>query len=144
MEKAYREFGHDIGADDTPLEAGLAFAVAWEKTSDFIGRDALLRQREEGDLRKRLVQFVLRDPEPLLYHNEPIWLDGKLLGYTTSAMYGHTLGGAVALGYVHTADPMPAGFYEESPFEIEVAGHRVPAKGSLRPLYDPASTRIRC
>jgi len=136
MEKAYRSWGHDISDEDTPLEAGLMFAVKLGK--DFIGRDALLRQRETR-LTKRLLQFALDDPEPLLYHNEPIWRDGKLVGRTTSGAYGHHLGRAIALGYVHDGDGVDA----SGRWEVEVAEVRHGAKASLEPLYDPRSLRIR-
>ena len=139
IEKAYRHWGHDIADEDTPLEAGLGFAVAWDKPGGFIGRDALLQQRDDG-VQKRLLQFLLTDPTKLLYHNEPIWRDGAIAGYVSSGMYGHTLGGAVGLGYVKSEpgdDPVTG------VFEIEVAGERVPAKASLRPMYDPTSARLR-
>ena len=146
IEKAYRHWGHDITDEDTPLEAGLGFAVAWDKAGGFIGRDALLRQREAG-VRKRLVQFLLQksvtEPEPLLYHNEPIWRDDQIVGYITSAMYGHTLGGAVGLGYVNHEDGVDRDFVKSGSYEIEVAGVRIPASASLRPMYDPTSSRIR-
>ena len=142
IEKAYRHWGHDITDEDTPLEAGLGFAVAFDKAGGFIGRDALLRQREAG-VKKRLVQFLLEDPEPLLYHNEPIWRDEKIVGYITSGMFGHTLGGAVGLGYVNHPDGVNADFVKSGRYEIEVAGVRIPAKASLRPMYDPKSSRIR-
>jgi glycine cleavage system aminomethyltransferase T len=142
IEKAYRHWGYDITDEDSPLEAGLAFAVAFDKAGGFIGRDALLRQREAG-LKKRLVQFLLEDPEPLLYHNEPIWRDDRIVGYVTSGMYGHTLGGAVGLGYVHDTGGVSVDFVRSGRYEIEVAGVRVPAKASLRPMYDPKSSRIR-
>ncbi|MBV8651189.1 MAG: GcvT family protein, partial [Alphaproteobacteria bacterium] len=140
MEKAYRSWGHDISDEDTPLEAGLMFAVKLDKR-EFIGREALLRQRDQG-LKRRLVQFALQDPEPLLYHNEPIYRDGAIVGRTTSASYGHTLGRAVALGYVNHAG-IDAGFIAEGRWEIEVAGKRAAATASLAPLYDPKSARIR-
>lgn len=142
MEKAYRHWGHDITDEDTPLEAGLSFAVAFDKVGGFIGRDALLRQREAG-VKKRLVQFLLNDPEPLLYHNEPIWRDNKIVGYITSGMYAHTLGAAVGLGYVSHPEGVNPVFIREGNYEIEVAGIRVPATASLRPMYDPKNTRIR-
>ena len=142
IEKAYRHYGHDIGDADTPLEAGLGFAVKLEKPGGFIGRVALLRQREEG-VRQRLVQFLLEDPEPLLYHNEPIWRDGALCGYVRSGMYGYTLGGAVGLGYVENPDGVDAAYVNAGRYEIEVAGVRYPATASLRPLYDPTSSRIK-
>ncbi len=143
IEKAYRHWGHDITDEDTPLEAGLNFAVAYDKPGGFIGRDALLAQKQTG-VRKRLVQFLLDDPEPLLYHNEPIWRDDALVGYIASAMYGHTLGGAVGLGYVHHAQGVDAAFVREGRYQIEIAGERFPAKASLRPMYDAKGLRIRC
>ena len=142
IEKAYRHYGHDITDADTPLEAGLAFAVRLDKPGGFIGRDAVARQREAG-VRQRLVQFLLEDPTPLLYHNEPIWRDGALSGYVRSGMYGHTLGGAVGLGYVENVDGVDADYVSAGRYEIEVAGVRYPAQASLRPLYDPRSRRIR-
>ncbi len=102
IEKAYRFWGYDIADEDTPLESGLGFAVAWDKPGGFIGRDALLRLRDAG-LRRRLVVFSLDDPGPLVYGNEPIWRDGVLVGKTSSGWYGHTLGRAIALGYVDAA-----------------------------------------
>ncbi|MFZ5821052.1 MAG: GcvT family protein [Chloroflexota bacterium] len=143
IEKAYRDFGHDIGPDDTPLEAGLGFAVDFNKT-DFIGREALLRQKEGGVLRHRLAQFILRDPEPLMYHAEPIYRDGEMVGHTSSAMYGHTLGASVALGYIDNEAGVTDDFVEAGAYEIEVAGERYPARASLKPLLDPGSKRIRC
>ena len=143
IEKAYRHFGHDIGEDDTPIEAGLGFVVAYDKKSPFIGRDALLKQKNQARLPKRMVQLALEDPEPLLYHNEPIYRDGKLVGYTTSANYGHTLGRAIALGYLNHPDGVDQAWIDGGKFEIEVACERVSARVSLRPMYDPKSERMR-
>jgi len=140
IEKAYRHWGHDITDEDTALEAGLDFAVKFDKPGGFLGREALLAEREKGPAR-RLLQFRLTDPEPLLYHNEPIWHEDTLVGYVTSGAYGHTLGGAIGLGYVDTARAPDPG---EGGFTIEVAGERVPAEASSRPMYDPGSRRIRC
>ncbi len=139
IEKAYRHWGHDITDEDTPLEAGLGFAVKFDKPGGFIGRDALLKERAVGSA-KRLLQFRLLDPQPLLYHNEPIWHDDVLVGQVTSGAYGHTLGGAIGLGYVDSAKVQDPG---EGSFSIEVAGDRVPAEVSATPMYDPASRRIR-
>jgi glycine cleavage system T protein len=142
MEKAYRHWGHDITDEETPLQGGLGFAVAWDKPSGFIGKEALLRLRENAN-RKRLVQFVLQDPEPLLYHNEPVYRDGQIVGYITSGMYGHALGAAVGLGYVENIDGVDAAIVNTGDYQIEVAGVKIPAKASLRPLYDPKNERIR-
>jgi glycine cleavage system T protein len=141
IEKAYRHWGHDITDEDTPLEAGLGFAVKFDKRGGFIGREALLRQRSSG-VRKRLVQFKLDSPEPLLYHNEPIWQGDALVGFVRSGMYAHSLGAAVGLGYVRapaTGTAHPIG----DDYEIEVAGVRHAATASLRPLYDPTNERIK-
>ena len=143
IEKAYRHWSHDITDEDTPLEAGLGFAVKFDKAGGFIGRDALLSQKEQG-LRKRLVQFKLKDPEPLLYHNEPIWQGSEIVGHITSGAYGHMLGGCIGLGYVHGLDGGdPAAQISMGGYEIEVAGVRIPAEASLRPMYDPDSKRVR-
>jgi len=143
IEKAYRHWGHDITDEDTPLEAGLGFAVAFDKNSGFIGREALLRQREQKKLTKRLLQFALEDPEPLLYHNEPIYRDGKLVGNTSSANYGHYLGRAIAMGYVRDEVGVDPAYVAAGKWEIEVGLKRYPAKASLRPLYDPTSARMK-
>ncbi len=146
LEKAYRHIGHDIGIDDHVLEAGLGFAVKTGKPSGrfgaFIGRESVLRRREAG-LARRLVQFQLEDPAPLLYHSEPILRDGSVVGYLTSGGYGHALGAAIGLGYVPCAPRTPAADLLAHSYEIEVAGERVPAIASLQPLYDPRGERIR-
>jgi 4-methylaminobutanoate oxidase (formaldehyde-forming) len=142
LEKAYRHWGHDISPDETPLEAGLSFCVAWDKKGGFIGRDALLRQRDEG-IRQRLVQFILEDPEPLLYHDEPIFRQGQHVGRITSGMYGHSLGGAVGLGYVNIGRAASASELLSAKYEIDVAGRKIAARASLKPLYDPDSSRTR-
>ncbi len=125
------------------LEAGLAFTCDWSKPGGFIGREALLAQRAAGLPRRRLVQFLLEDPEPLLYHNEPIYRDGERVGFVTSAMYGHTLGAAVALGYVANPEGCSEEYIHAGRYEIEIAGGRVAARASLAPLYDPKSLRVR-
>ncbi len=142
MEKAFRHWGHDITDEDTPVEAGLSFACAFDKNVPFIGRDALLRQKEAG-VTKRMVQFLLKDPAPLLYHNEPIYRDGVIVGHTTSGNYGHHLGGAVGLGYVTHPDGVDADFVKSGSYEIEVACERFAAEASLRPLYDPKAERVK-
>ena len=142
IEKAYRSWGHDITDEDTPLEAGLGFVCRLDKNTPFIGRDALLRQKEAG-LKRCLVQFALKDPEPLLYQNEPIYRDGEIVGYLSSGNYGHHIGSAIGLGYVRHPDGVNADYIASGDFEIEVACERFPAQASLRPLYDPKSERIR-
>jgi heterotetrameric sarcosine oxidase gamma subunit len=143
LEKAYRDWSHDIGPDDDPFEAGLAFTCAWDKPEGFIGREALLQRREAGLPKRRLVQFLLEDPEPMLYHNEPIYRDGEIAGYTTSGMYGHTLGAAVALGYIEARTGLSDDYVREGRYEILLDKRRIPARASLTPMYDPKSARVR-
>ncbi|WP_415919338.1 GcvT family protein [Tateyamaria sp. SN6-1] len=139
-EKGFRHFGHDITCEDHVLEAGLGFAVKTDKP-DFIGRDAVLRKKETG-LENRLVQFKLTDPEPLLYHNEPIVRDGEIVGYLSSGSYGHHVGAAVGMGYVPCKGEAVADVLA-STYEIDVAGTRVRAEASLKPIYDPKSERVK-
>jgi 4-methylaminobutanoate oxidase (formaldehyde-forming) len=143
MEKAYRHWGHDISDEDTPLEAGLQFAVAWNKAAGFVGRDALERQRAAG-LGRRLVALALERDDRMLYHNEPIWRNGELVGRVSSAMFGHTLGAALGLGYLaNGGKPVTPGWINGGRYEVEVADERIPARVSLRPFYDPASERVK-
>jgi 4-methylaminobutanoate oxidase (formaldehyde-forming) len=141
-EAGRRDYGLDMENSDSPLEAGLGFAIDFDKPDGFVGRDALLHQRENRPLRSRLVQFLLEDPEPLLYGEEPILHSGKPVGYLRSGAYGHTLGGAMGFGYVEHAAGVTAGFVKEGGFEIQVAGERFPARASLRPMYDPRNLRV--
>ena len=141
MEKAYREWGHDVTPDDTPLEAGLGFAVAWDKPGGFLGDEALAAQREKG-LRRRLVQFALEDPEPLIYHDEPIWREGALVGHMTSGAFGHTVGRSLGMGYVEHEDGVSSDFVESGTYEIEIACKRFAAEASLRPFFDPQRRSI--
>ncbi len=140
IEKGFRHFGHDITAEDHVLEAGLGFAVSKTK-ADFIGRDAVNRKRDEG-LQSRMVQFKLTDPEPLLYHNEPILRDGDIVGYLSSGNYGHALGSAMGLGYLPCPGETPAQLLASN-FEIDVAGTKVKAEASLKPMYDPTGERTK-
>lgn len=140
IEKAFRHFGHDITDEDHVLEAGLGFAVKTGK-GDFVGRDAVLRKKDAG-LERRLVQFRLKDAEPLLFHNEAIVRDGKIVDTITSGNYGHHLGGAVGLGYVPCKGETEADVLGSS-YEIEIAGERFAAEASLKPMYDPKAERVR-
>ncbi|PWV99988.1 4-methylaminobutanoate oxidase (formaldehyde-forming) [Hoeflea marina] len=140
IEKAFRHFGHDITDEDHVLEAGLGFAVKTGK-GEFIGREAVLRRQEAG-LARRLVQFRLVDPEPLLFHNEALVRDGRIVGTVTSGNYGHFLGGAIGLGYVPCLGESAADMLQ-SVYEIEVAGTRHAAIAALKPMYDPTAERVR-
>jgi heterotetrameric sarcosine oxidase gamma subunit len=142
IEKAYRDWSHDIGPDDTPLDAGLAFTCAWTKPGGFIGREALLTAKSQPR-RRRLVQFLLSDPDAMLYHNEPILSSGKRVGLITSGMFAHTLGAAAGLGYVSDERGVSEELIATGRFEILIGNCTVPARASLRPLYDPNGTRPR-
>ena len=140
IEKGFRHFGHDITSEDHVLEAGLGFAVKTNKSA-FIGRDAVLRKKDAG-LMTRLVQFKLTDPEPLLYHNEPILRDGQIVGHLSSGAYGHHLGAAIGMGYVPCKGETPAQMLA-SLYEVDIAGTRVRAEVSLKPMYDPSAERVK-
>jgi 4-methylaminobutanoate oxidase (formaldehyde-forming) len=141
LESGYRHWGHDITGEDTPLEAGLGFAVAWHKPS-FTGRDALLVQRKEQRT-KRLIQFRLDDPDLLLYHDEPIYRDGSLVGRTSSGMWSYTENRCLAMAYLTCEEGVTKEWLDGGSFEIEVATRRIPATASIRSFYDPGNERVR-
>ena len=144
IEKKFVHFGHDVADQDTPLECGLGFVCDFEKSASFIGRDAILKQKESASWkRKRMVQFLLQDPEIMLYHHEPILRDGEMVGHLTSGNYGHTLGGSVGMGYVCHDDGVDHDFLDSGAIEIDVGGERIPATASLTALYDPKAERMR-
>ncbi|QHQ34896.1 GcvT family protein [Algicella marina] len=140
MEKGFRHFGHDISSDDHVLEAGLGFAVCTKKP-DFIGRDAVLRRKDNG-LKSRLLQFRMDEPELMLHHNEPIWRDGEIVGLITSGAYGHTVGSSLGMGYVPARGETGEDLLQ-SKYHIEIAGEKHVATPSLQPFYDPRSQRMR-
>jgi 4-methylaminobutanoate oxidase (formaldehyde-forming) len=139
LEKGYRAWGAELSPDDTPIEAGLGFAIDWNKP--FLGREALLSQKQ-GDVKRRLTIFVLEKPEPVLWGSEPIYRDGEAVGYTTSGSYGHSVGGAIAMGYVNNATGATPQFIQSGRYEINVSGQRYPAKAFLRAPYDPERKKI--
>jgi 4-methylaminobutanoate oxidase (formaldehyde-forming) len=141
LEKGYRDYGHDIDNTDALLEVGLGFTV--DETHDFIGRAAWERQRSAGLPRRRLVQLLLHDPEPMLHHGEIVYRDGVAVGDVRAGSYGHTLGGAVGLAMVEASEPITPDVLAASVWEVDIAGRRWPVTASLRPLYDPTNARIR-
>ncbi|WP_434723800.1 GcvT family protein [Mesorhizobium sp. RIZ17] len=144
MEKGYRHWGHDIGEEDSPLQGGLGFSVAFDKPGGFIGRGALLRQKEAGPIRRRLVQLRLEDESaPLLYHHEPVWRDGRIIGSVTSGAYGHRLSASLGMAYVECADGVTDAYLASMPLEVEIAWKRYPARAQLKSWYDPKGERIR-
>ena len=142
MEKGYRDYGHDIDNTDTVLEAGLGFAVDLKKP-DFIGKAAVVAQKAAGPLKKRLLQILIKDPEPMMFHAEVVWRSGKRVGYIRAASYGHTIGGAVGLAMIDAGEPIDAKWLEAGAWEVEIADKRYPAIASLKPLYDPENKRVK-
>ena len=140
LEKGFRHWGHDIGIEDNPFEAGLGFAVDWG--ADFIGREALEPLRGKL-LTRRLVQFQLKDPNAHIYHDEPISRNGVRVGYTTSASFGHALGASVGMGYVSCDEGVTKDWIDDGTWMIEVASEECLAKAQLAGLYDPKGTRMR-
>jgi heterotetrameric sarcosine oxidase gamma subunit len=143
MEKGYRDFGHDIDNTDSVLEVGLGFAVDLDKPGGFIGRDAVLAKKAEGPLKRRLVQLLVSDPEPMMFHAEVVRRDSIPVGYVRAASYGHTLGGAVGLAMVEASVPIDKAWVESGEWTVDIAGRSFPVVASLRPLYDPANERIK-
>ncbi|MEE9332775.1 MAG: FAD-dependent oxidoreductase [Granulosicoccaceae bacterium] len=144
IEKKFLHYGHDVGDEDTPLEAGVAFVCAMNKPDRFIGYDAIAKQKDSGaHLKKRLVQFVLQDPEAMLYHHEPIMCNNVCVSYLSSGNYGHTLGGSVGLGYVKQAEAINQAWLDEQEWTIDIGSDRVPAKAGLQAAYDPKGLNMR-
>jgi heterotetrameric sarcosine oxidase gamma subunit len=143
MEKGYRDYGHDIDNTDSVLEAGLGFAVDLDKPGGFIGREAVLAKKSEGALCRRLLQILVSDPEPLLFHAEVVRANGKPAGYVRAASYGFTVGGAVGLAMIDAGEPIDKAYVDATNWEVDIAGTLYPATASLRPLYDPTMARIK-
>jgi glycine cleavage system aminomethyltransferase T/glycine/D-amino acid oxidase-like deaminating enzyme len=141
LEKAYRAWGHELSIDETPLEAGLGFAIDWN--TDFLGKEALLSQKSHG-ICKRLVALVLDDPIPTLWGSEPIRMGDEIVGYTSSGAYSPTLGRAVALGYVIHPDgkPIQRSDILNATFQIISDGQACDAQAHLTSPYDPKRSKI--
>ena len=135
LEAGYRHWGHDITDVDDPFAAGLSFTIDWDKPGGFQGREALLERRADPVRPRRLAQFRLRDPDRILYHDEPIYRDGVLVGRTTSGMFSHTFGACLAMGYVEHADGVTADWMAAGRFAVEAAGDPIPADAGLRAFY---------
>jgi 4-methylaminobutanoate oxidase (formaldehyde-forming) len=143
MEKAYRDYGHDIDNTDRLWEVGLRQFADTSKPDGFIGRDALIGDLAAGPPRRRLVQVLITNPEPLMFHAEVVYRDRLEVGYVRAASYGFTLGGAVGLAMVEADRPVDRDWIETGSWEVDVAGTLYPARVSLAPLYDPKMARIR-
>ena len=148
MEKAYRHWGHDIADEDTPLEAGLGFAVAWGKKGGFIGKNALGKLRKSKPVpSKRMVALALKDNSeraPMIYHEEPVYRDGKIVGSTTSGAWGHRVEKSLGLAYVHNDEGgVTTDWLRGGQWEIELAWRRYPIAVQVQAFYDPKGERMR-
>jgi 4-methylaminobutanoate oxidase (formaldehyde-forming) len=142
LEKGYRDMGVDIDNTDNPLEAGLGFAVAWDKPGGFTGRDTLLAAREQGPPRRRVVSLLAEDPAADLFGNEPVFLGDAWVGYVRAAAYGYTVGGAVGLAQVECADGVTGGWLKNGDFRARTPAGDIPVRLQAAPLYDPQRLRI--
>jgi 4-methylaminobutanoate oxidase (formaldehyde-forming) len=136
LEKGYRYWSAEVTPEHTPLEAGLGFCVRLDK-GDFIGREALVRQKAEG-LTSKLACLTLADPTVVALGGEPILDDGRTIGRVTSGGYGYTVGASIAYGYVPVASAAPG-----TRLAVELFGETVAAVVSREPLYDPRGQKIR-
>jgi len=143
MEKGYRDYGHDMDNTDDPYETGLGFTVKLDKQSIFIGKEACIKKKAQGGLKRRLAQVLVSDPEPLLYHAEVITRNGRNAGYVRSGSYCYTLGGAAGLFMIEADDVIDQAYIENGKWEIDIAGNIYPAQVSLKPLYDPEMKKIK-
>mgnify|MGYP003383687228 CR=1 FL=1 len=146
LEKGYRHWGHDMSDEETPLEAGLGFGVASDKPRGFIGRDALLKQREIKVLPKRMVTLALDDTSdtcPMIYHEEPVYRNGVIVGSTTSGAFGHRVGRSLGLAYVKNEAGVSADWLASGTWEVELAWKKYTAKVQFAPFYDPKGERIK-
>ena len=142
LEAGYRHWGHDISDEDTPLEAGLGFAVAWQKPGGFIGREALLAQKEQPRA-KRLIQLRIEDPELISYHDDPIFRDGVYVGRTTAGMWSHTQDRCLSMAYLDNPSGVDQSWLDSGDWQIEIGTRRRAVTPSIKSFYDPANQRVR-
>jgi len=141
LETGYRHWESDITPDETPYEAGLGFGVKLDK-GDFIGRDALLKQKQEG-IKRKLVMFTVDDPGIMLYGSEPMYRDGVWMDNLRSGAFGFKVGTAVGMGYVKNEEPVTEDWILSGKYELEVQGKMIAAKVHIRSPYDPMNERTK-
>ena len=142
LEAGYRHWGHDISDEDTPLEAGLGFAIAWEKPTEFIGRESLLKQRYQP-LTKRLIQLRVEDPDLISYHDDPIFRDNVYVGRTTGGMWSHTQDRCLSMAYINNSSGVKQDWLDSGDWHIEIGTRRRPITPSIRSFYDPKNHKVR-
>jgi len=142
LEKGYRAWGSDIGPDHTPIEAGLTWATKLKSDQNFLGKDALKKQQQEG-VKKRLACFTVDDPECVLLGRETIYRNGERVGWLTSAGFGYTVQKPIGYGYVRNPGGVDLEFLKSGEYELEVATKRIKAILHLSALYDPKQEKIK-
>ena len=143
LEKGYRAWSSDITPNDTPMEAGMGWAVKMKSNTPFLGREAL--EAVAGrPLGKRFAGFLLDDPDAVLVGRETILRDGEPVGYLTSGGYGYTLGKSIGYGYVRHEGGVDRDYLNSGRYELVVAGETLPAELTLDAPYDPAGKKVRC
>ncbi|OUW33180.1 MAG: FAD-dependent oxidoreductase [Actinobacteria bacterium TMED172] len=142
LEAGFRHWGDDISDEDTPLEAGLGFAISWEKPGGFIGREALLEQRNQPRV-KRLIQFRVEDSELISYHDDPIFRDQTYVGRTTGGMWSHTQDRCVTMAYLTNPEGVDQAWLDSGVWEIEIGTRRRAVTPSIRSFYDPTNARVK-
>ena len=141
MEKGYLHWGHDITIEENPFEAGVGFCVDMNK-KDFLGKDKIEKKLKFG-ISKKKINFSLSDNKLLLYHNEPIYFDGVSIGEITSGMYGFSLDKSLGMGYISANNKYSIeDMLDLQKFEIEIAGTKYTANGSMKSFYDPKREKI--
>ena len=142
LEKGYRAWGADIGPDYTPVEAGLGWAVKLKSNVPFLGREAIVAQREAGTT-KMLAGFTIDDPGVVLLGRETIYRNGERVGWLTSGGWGHTVARNIGYGYVRNGPGVDRDYVMSGDYELEVASERVPCEVHMDPLYDAGMERIK-
>ena len=134
MESGFIHWGHDISPEENQYQAGLKFAISYKKNVDFIGKDALLKIKDK-ELDKRMMMFTLIDSkpgEPLLLHEEPIYLDDKIIGRTTSGNYSFCFDKNLSFGYVNSGNTIET--LKDKNIFIEVEKKKYPVDILEKPL----------
>tara|TARA_Y100000590_G_scaffold360792_1_gene417216 strand:- start:2366 stop:4810 length:2445 start_codon:yes stop_codon:yes gene_type:complete len=134
MESGFLHWGHDISPEENQYEAGLNFAISYKKNIDFVGKKSLLEIKEKKQ-KKQFVMLVLKDSkpgEPLMLHDEPIYLDGKIIGRTTSGNYSFNFKKNLAFGYIGTEDDID--LLKNNNIEIEIEKIKYKAEFLAKPL----------
>lgn len=142
LEKGYRAWGADIGPDYTPVESGLGWAVKLKSNIPFLGREAIMAQRENG-VKKLLTGFTVADRQVVLLGRETIYRNGERVGWLSSGGWGYTLETNIGYGYIRDKAGVDRDYVLSGDYELEIATVRVPCKAFMYPLYDPNMVRIK-